>query len=324
MPTVAERAQRPGADVFESTDPERTRAYLTAAHANNVKIDASRDNYRFRQTSHRFEQLQLASIDETTTTEYQAEPLPSVMVVRTAYGIRTRIDLDDQWGPGELGLHQPNEPFHVRFTPTRYSVAIVSMQALAEAGRNRPDDRLGSLHFDSLRPAHSGGARHSLQTVDYITQSLRSQPDAMAQPLLSGAATRMLATALLTTFPNTWTAEPHHQDRTDATPTALSRAIAFIETNADLDLSIVDIARAAYVTVRAVQLAFRRQLDTTPMAYLRRVRLERAHEQLRDALPGDGTTITQVAARWGFADPSRFTASYRRAYGQPPSHTLRN
>jgi transcriptional regulator GlxA family with amidase domain len=145
----------------------------------------------------------------------------------------------------------------------------------------------------------------------------------MAQPLLSSAATRLLAATLLTCFPNTWVSEPHQYDGTDATATTLTRAIAFIDNNADADISIVDIARAAYVTVRAVQLAFRRHLGTTPTAYLRRVRLERAHEQLRAASPTDGTTITQVAARWGFADPSRFTALYRSVYGQLPSHTLR-
>jgi transcriptional regulator GlxA family with amidase domain len=87
---------------------------------------------------------------------------------------------------------------------------------------------------------------------------------------------------------------------------------------------MVDIARAAYVTVRAVQLAFRRHLDTTPTAYLRQVRLERAHQQLRDLSPDDGATVIEIAARWGFADPSHFRGLYRRTYGQPPSHTLRN
>jgi transcriptional regulator GlxA family with amidase domain len=116
--------------------------------------------------------------------------------------------------------------------------------------------------------------------------------------------------------------EPHHQDRTDATPTALARAIAFIDINADIDISIIDIARAACVSVRAVQLAFRRNLDTTPTAYLRRVRLARAREALVAAGPQDGTTVTQTAARWGFADPSRFAAAYRIAYGELPSHTL--
>lgn len=80
---------------------------------------------------------------------------------------------------------------------------------------------------------------------------------------------------------------------------------------------------AAHVTVRAVQLAFRRHLDTTPMAYLRRVRLETLPPATPGCHPDDGTTVTAVAARWGFASPSQFAGRYRRTYGQLPSHTLR-
>src|SRR5262249_2649614 len=147
--------------------------------------------------------------------------------------------------------------------------------------------------------------RRWVQTVEYATESMHAYPEAMIQPLLASAIARLLAVTLLTTFANTWTFEPQHPDRTDATPTALSRAIGFIETNPDLDITVVEIAQAAYVPVRAIQLAFRRHLDTPPMAYLRRVRLERAHEQLRDGTDGNRGTIPSIAARWGFADPSR-------------------
>jgi AraC-like DNA-binding protein len=34
--------------------------------------------------------------------------------------------------------------------------------------------------------------------------------------------------------------------------------------------------------------------------------------------------VTQVAARWGFASPSRFARYYRAAYGVTPSRTLRD
>ena len=68
-------------------------------------------------------------------------------------------------------------------------------------------------------------------------------------------------------------------------------------------------------------LAFRREADTTPMAYLRRVRLNRARQQLIEADPGR-ETVAAVAARWGFASPSSFTAYYRDAYGTLPSQAL--
>jgi transcriptional regulator GlxA family with amidase domain len=58
------------------------------------------------------------------------------------------------------------------------------------------------------------------------------------------------------------------------------------------------------------------------MMYLREVRLRRAHADLRVADPSV-TTVASVGYRWGFANPSRFAASYAAAFGQPPSATLR-
>ncbi len=111
-------------------------------------------------------------------------------------------------------------------------------------------------------------------------------------------------------------------DRHDPLRGTVRRAVTFIDEHAHTDITIADIAAAAYVTVRAVQLAVRSHLDTTPTAYLRRVRLEHAHRQLQAAGPAT-TTITDVAYRWGFSNATRFAAYYRQAYGVPPSHTLR-
>ena len=67
----------------------------------------------------------------------------------------------------------------------------------------------------------------------------------------------------------------------------INRAVRFIDDHAGSDLSMADIAAAANVSIRAVQLAFRRGLDLTPLGYLRQVRLERAHCDLPDG-PGTG------------------------------------
>jgi transcriptional regulator GlxA family with amidase domain len=103
----------------------------------------------------------------------------------------------------------------------------------------------------------------------------------------------------------------------------LERALEFVERRAGLDTHVADIAEMAGVTVRAVQLAFREHLDTTPTAYMRAIRLQHAHRQLLDSSPGDGITVSRTAVDWGFANPSRFAAYYRAAYGRPPGQTLR-
>jgi transcriptional regulator GlxA family with amidase domain len=144
----------------------------------------------------------------------------------------------------------------------------------------------------------------------------------VASPLLIGGATRLLAGAMLTAF-------RHQTDRSaerlpgPGSTATLRRAMAFIEEFAGHDIGAVDIAAGAHVTLRAVQHAFQRHLGTTPTAYLRQVRLDRARQELRAASPAHAT-VTEIASRWGFPSPSRFTAHYRAAYGELPRDTLRH
>ncbi len=105
-------------------------------------------------------------------------------------------------------------------------------------------------------------------------------------------------------------------------PPLLRDAIAFIQDNADADIGLDDIAAAVSVSARSVQYAFRRHLDTTPLEYLRRVRLDRAHRDLKAADPAHDT-VTAIAGRWGFSHAGRFSLAYKAAFGTAPSHTLR-
>ena len=106
------------------------------------------------------------------------------------------------------------------------------------------------------------------------------------------------------------------------TPAALRRATRYCEDHAGEPISLGDIAAVARVSVRTLQLGFREHLQTTPMAYLRSVRLAHAHADLvRIAETGSQATVTDVALRWGFAHLGRFAARYRQTYGRPPSST---
>ena len=310
---------------FTTTDPESARAYLTATYGAPVRFSSDSDSYRLRHVRRGPGPFNLDTVDHAGTAECHCRPVPMLACVRMQHGVRTDLYRNDRLGPGDLAISgQPGEMVHLRYASARYTTVLVPLQTAADVTRNRPDDALVPLRFTALCPARPADARRWQQAVDYVTHSLLDHPEVMAQPLLSGAATRLLAVTMLTTFPNTWITEPAIEDRRDSHPGTLRRAIAFIEANPDLDIGVVDIARAAHVTTRAIQLAFRRHLDTTPMAYLRRVRLDRAHDDLKRATPDDGVTVTAVASRWGFASPSRFSAYYYQAYGVLPSRTLRD
>jgi AraC-like DNA-binding protein len=214
----------------------------------------------------------------------------------------------------------PRADFTCHTHEVRTQAIVLPQSLLTEVTRVAPDQAGRPWEFLPFQSASSDGARQWRDVTRYVG-ALLAEP--AAAPLILGAAARLLAATALTVFPNTAITEPAPRDRNDAHPATLRRAVSFVEANADIDISIADIARAAGVTTRAIQLAFRRHLNITPAGYLRRVRLDQAHRQLQAADP-DRDSVTAVAYRWGFSSPSRFATYYRRAYGVQPSHTLRS
>ncbi|MBT2503857.1 AraC family transcriptional regulator [Curtobacterium sp. ISL-83] len=80
-----------------------------------------------------------------------------------------------------------------------------------------------------------------------------------------------------------------------------------------------DMSGAAGISDRTLQQAFQDELGETPLAYLRRYRLERIRH---DLLAGDGESVGEVARRWGIGHLGRFAAVYAVAFGEMPSDTL--
>jgi len=95
------------------------------------------------------------------------------------------------------------------------------------------------------------------------------------------------------------------------------RAVDFIVSNAERELTLSDIAAAAGIGPRGLQAAFLRHQDATPTTYVRRVRLDRAHRELVDSDPTDRDTVPVVAARWSF--PGRAHSSPLISRSRDPS-----
>jgi transcriptional regulator GlxA family with amidase domain len=102
----------------------------------------------------------------------------------------------------------------------------------------------------------------------------------------------------------------------------IRNALEFIERQPGDIETVADIAAAVGLSVRALDDGFQRYVGTPPMAYLRQVRMARAHEELVAADP-ELTTATAIARKWGFGHYGRFAADYARRFGRKPSETLR-
>jgi len=244
------------------------------------------------------------------TAEYEISHADAMQFLIEAYGTSMRIFGDDD---RHLLRHRRTDAsaFAVE---TAYQSADLEFEV-------EPLQTLVVTRTSTSRLERASGDAH--QRYDTGEIFIMSDPETAAAPLVVASATQLLAAVTLATFPNTALTDPTIEDRHDAHPATLRRAMTFIEENAHRDIAVIDIAAAAFVTVRAVQLAFQRHLGVTPLEYMRRVRLDHAHQDLKRASPGEGLTVTAVAYRWGFRSSSRFAAAYRAAYGVSPSRTLR-
>ncbi|WP_219815315.1 AraC family transcriptional regulator [Rathayibacter sp. AY1B5] len=174
------------------------------------------------------------------------------------------------------------------------------------------------LVFDHRSIASASALPGWWRAVDDFAGVLRSGREATALQLV--AAERGVALHLLATFAHRPVVVPAQVLRPGLEH--LLRAAEFLHAFAASPITVADIAAAAGLTPRALQAAFRRHFDDTPLGYLRGVRLDRARVELREGAPGE-ETVRAVSARWGFLNQGRFSGAYHRRFGEYPVETLR-
>ncbi|OAP39866.1 AraC family transcriptional regulator [Sinorhizobium glycinis] len=148
--------------------------------------------------------------------------------------------------------------------------------------------------------------------------------DVAGEDRVSATATNHLFQAamvmILESVPHNYSARLH-KPMSPAMPRNLKRAIEYMVANIAHPMSVADIAREAGTSVRALQTAFQQFKDTTPLNFLRQMRLEGVRRTLSDE--ANTLSIAQVARAWGFTHMGRFSAVYHDAFGQPPSETAK-
>ena len=312
---------------FTTFDTDETVEFINTAYQTTwtkVQVTSPEQRRQFRHARLDGGSFALDELWLPLTVDFSQTPLNSLVIIQMEGGQLGREcgGDDGRFRTGDIFVDaDPDLPASLRARDVEMRLVKLDLPVLAEVAATSPARVPKPIRLTSYQPVSAAAAQQWRRTVAYLGELL-ANPHAATQPLLLGTASRLLASTVLTTFPNTALASPTSADRHDATSATVRRATTFMDEHADDDISVADIAAAANVSIRAVQLAFRRHLDTTPLGHLRLVRLDRAHQELRD--PGRGDTVTTIATRWGFYHPSRFTALYRRTYGISPRHTLHN
>lgn len=175
-----------------------------------------------------------------------------------------------------------------------------------------------SIRFDLAMPAIGGTARW-WQLVNMLMDSLDA-PTVVPNSLATSLHESLLLVSLLDCQVHSYSDKLSKEPKSIA-PRHVRHVETYIAENADQPLTVEDLVAVSGVSARALFDGFRRFRDTSPLAYLRSVRLARVRQQLLN--PSKDETVSTVAMQWGFYQLGRFAAVYKATYGETPSETLR-
>ena len=206
------------------------------------------------------------------------------------------------------------EPYLVRWNPdaVQYAIKIprTAMESQLAALAGRPVD--APIRFDLGFDLSSAHGQSLLAAVRHLQAEL-ARPGGTAELPVGGAVLVYRRT-------------PHdRQDLLTTTGRAAGRthvriAMEYADEHAAEPITAPDLARAACVSMRALQVGFRDELGVSPGTYIRNVRLDRARQDLLART--EGVPISEIAHRWGFHHLGRFAEHYRRRFGCLPSDTI--
>jgi AraC-like DNA-binding protein len=100
-----------------------------------------------------------------------------------------------------------------------------------------------------------------------------------------------------------------------------ARCLDYIDSHLSEDISVLDLARVAGLSVRSLQYIFNNETNGTVTQFLRERRLQRARQMLQQGHPR--SSVQLVAAAVGIGNPSYFAKLYRSRFGEPPAAVAR-
>jgi AraC-like DNA-binding protein len=321
-PVPVERAE------LATGDPDLTEELIRRRYVGHrPRLLDPAGTFGFRSRSSAAGAVTLDRLEFATAMSYRTDPFTTVAVLHLRAG-----QMDVTCGhrhcraaAGDSVLFPPGAPLDILLTGMDYEVVQLPVEELAGAAARRGADP-ARIRFDAIAPASPAANRLWAATVRDLQRCFAGPDPAAAHPLLLAGAVQAAASAVLDTFPNSVTSAPPGTGPGRVDPAVVRRAVAHIDAHADEPIAVEHVAAAVGIGVRGLRAGFARHRGTTPEAYLRRVRLERAHRDLRAADATDSadptdSAVAAIARRWGFPEPHRFAAEYREVYGRPPGRT---
>lgn len=303
--------------VFDRADPYAVSSYVNE-HVGSHAIRLPTIGHPEASLNHRkFASLDLCRISyggSVRVTSPALETIYHLQVLLRGHCLWRGHGEEHYFSPGELLLINPDDPVDLTYSDDceKFIVKLPSTlldKTCRDSQWQRPAE---GVRFKS---------RHSLQQLEGFTGLLQlvcsEAESAQTVQQVQEQYSRIIATKLLTLLDNNVSRMVPEQGAA-----SFERILQFIEDNLKQDISVEQLAQLAHSSPRSLYALFERHTGTTPKSFIRQKKLEQIYSSLSD--PASRVrNITEVALDYGFLHLGRFSESYKSAFGELPSDTLR-
>jgi len=275
----------------------------------NLTVDGGRDGFQGVLDVRRFGGLELSRVASSPAVVRRHRPAGGgeharyfkLHIQERGSSLNVQDGHEALLGPGDLMLCDSSRPYSIRFDDPNRMLVLRLPEAKVAARFEDPDALVGRrLGVEGLGASLLSAFVHNLWSAPAANDETDCEDALLDATLNLLAAAQGLAPAA---------AQPQ--------ASRVRRDIKrFVDDNLrDPELSVGGVARALGVSPRYVQMTFA-DLATTPLAYIRRKRLQLAALQLQRA--GAACNITDLAFSLGFNDLSHFSRAFKARYGVGP------
>ena len=213
-----------------------------------------------------------------------------------------------------------NEEFVFHLPPNvdsiQVSVGYEDIETLAPQFAERLSRSRHRQPVIQLRAGHLASIRDTL--LDAFEQVVQN-PD-----LLEFAGTQKLIkhqfVSLLLELLNDVTPDERHNLTYATHSDIVKRSQAIVMASPDEPVTVLELCQKLRVSRRTLQNSFQLIADTTPVDYLRSIRLNAVRRMLLSGTPACAS-IREAAGYWGFYHLGHFSRDYRRLFDELPSET---
>ena len=176
------------------------------------------------------------------------------------------------------------------------------------------------VEFSPAVPLTTSGAREVTSLLRFMTTALTDSNGISSSPVARKNMASLLISGLITCLDHNYR-EAMAENVARPRPAYISKAQEFIRQNIAEPIGPEEIAEAVNVSTRALFAGFKSYLNTTPMRYLKDLRLDMVHQALSSTEPRRAS-VTTIAMNYGFLHLGHFCAAYKQRFGELPRETL--